>query len=103
MIFASPEDVRARAERVKTRLRDFGAEVRESESAIGGGSTPDQTLPTWIIEVTVDKPDAFENRLRSAAVPVIARIERDKVIFDMRTVADDEEEDLVSAIHQAAG
>jgi L-seryl-tRNA(Ser) seleniumtransferase len=98
MIFAAPQEVRERAERVLARLRDVEAAVRESESAIGGGSTPDQTLPTWVIELTVPDATAFERRLRTGGVPVIARIERNKIILDMRTVTDEEEEPLATAI-----
>ena len=53
MIFAKPEQIRARAERVASALR--GSKVRESESPIGGGSTPDQTLSTWVVELEVPK------------------------------------------------
>jgi L-seryl-tRNA(Ser) seleniumtransferase len=101
MIFAAPEEIQARAERVLERLQGLDAAVRESKSAIGGGSTPDQTLPTWVIELTVPNPTAFERRLRLGQVPVIARIERDRIILDMRTVADQEEELLIAAIQDA--
>jgi L-seryl-tRNA(Ser) seleniumtransferase len=76
--------------------------VRESGSPIGGGSTPDQMLRTWIVELSVSKVSEFEARLRQGSVPVIARIERDKIILDMRTVANSEEDELVSAIRGAA-
>lgn len=101
MIFAGVEEIRKRAERVQKQLDGLRAVVREGESAIGGGSTPDQRLPTWVIELSVANPNAFECLLRSAAVPVIARIEREKVILDMRTVANQEEESLVSALQYA--
>jgi L-seryl-tRNA(Ser) seleniumtransferase len=99
MIFAPVEEIRARAERVACQLDN--ATVRESVSAIGGGSTPDQTLATWIVELTVPSPTAFERRLRRAAVPVIARIERDKIVLDIRTVADEEENALIAAVRSA--
>jgi L-seryl-tRNA(Ser) seleniumtransferase len=102
MIFAVPEEIRTRAERVVQRLQGLDAAVRESKSAIGGGSTPDQTLPTWVIELAVSNPTAFERRLRLGQMPVLARIERDRIILDMRTVADEEEELLVAAIQGAA-
>ncbi len=102
MIFAPLEEIRARAGRVAAQLAGLQLEIKASESPIGGGSTPDQTLPTWIIELAVAKPTAFEAALRRAKMPVIARIERDNIILDMRTVADDEEEALVSAIRAAA-
>lgn len=101
MIFATSEDLRHRAERVARHIKDIGVNVRESESPIGGGSTPDQILPTWIVELTVESPTTFERRLRTAAPPVIARIERDKIILDMRTVADEEEASLIAAVHSA--
>jgi L-seryl-tRNA(Ser) seleniumtransferase len=102
MIFADPPEMRERAERVLRKLEGLDASVRESQSAIGGGSTPDQTLPTWVIELTVPNPAAFERRLRLAQVPVIARIERDKIILDMRTIANEEEELLAAAVQTAA-
>jgi L-seryl-tRNA(Ser) seleniumtransferase len=102
MIFRSAEEIRLRVERLVSRLYPIDATLKPGESAIGGGSTPDQVLPTWLIAISVSDPDHFESRLRRAAVPVIARIERDQVIFDLRTVAPREEEDLVAAIQTAA-
>lgn len=98
MIFAKQEEVRNRAERIAARLHSLPVTVQPSASPIGGGSTPDQELPTWTVELTVDHPNQIERGLRSANPPVIARIERGKIVFDMRTVADGEEELLISAI-----
>ncbi|MBV9759927.1 MAG: L-seryl-tRNA(Sec) selenium transferase [Acidobacteriaceae bacterium] len=101
MIFASAVEIRDRAERVARQLDAFQLSVCKSESPIGGGSTPDQQLPTWIVELDVPNPSAFARRLRSAPIPVIARIERDRVVLDMRTVANEEEAGLVEAILSA--
>jgi L-seryl-tRNA(Ser) seleniumtransferase len=98
MIFAATQELRARAERVAARLPNLEPVIRESESPIGGGSTPDQMLPTWVVELAVAKPSSFEARLRRADVPVIARIADGKVVLDMRTVADFEEDNLVTAV-----
>ncbi len=85
------EAIAVRAEIVAARLRDggFGASVVDGESAIGGGSAPGTTLPTRLVAVTHPNlsPDAFEARLRSLDPPVIARIDQDRVVFDLRTVA----------------
>lgn len=97
MILSPIADIRARAENVSRRCGRF-CQARESRSVIGGGSTPDQSLPTWVVEVTVPKPSALEERLRQADVPVIARIEKDRLILDMRTVSDEEESLLVSSL-----
>ncbi len=102
MIFAKPDELRRRAERVTAQLNHPEASIAESASPIGGGSTPDQMLPTWVVELAVPKPSAFEARLRRGTIPVIARIERDKIILDMRTIADSEEAALVLAAHNAA-
>jgi L-seryl-tRNA(Ser) seleniumtransferase len=101
MIFAPLEEMRSRAARVAAKLAELPFEIKASESPIGGGSTPDQMLPTWVIELAVAKPTAFEAALRHAGTPVIARIEREKIILDMRTVADEEEEALAKAVRAA--
>ncbi len=101
MICAGVDTLRARAERVAARIQGLETEIAASESPIGGGSTPDQFLPTWVIRLTVDNATDFARALRGASVPVIARIERDKIVLDMRTVATEEEDALVNAVAAA--
>jgi len=102
MISADLAGLRLRAERVAAALSEsLPVRIRECESAIGGGSTPDQTLPSWGVEAAVPHPSRFEVALRGAHTPVIARIERDKVLFDMRTVSDDEESSLIASVNEA--
>lgn len=98
MIGASLDELRRRAERVSNRLNGIPLRIERGESAIGGGSTPDQRLPTWMIELSPQNPVSFERRLRNAPVPVIARIEHDKILLDLRTVSEREEEWLIAAI-----
>jgi L-seryl-tRNA(Ser) seleniumtransferase len=98
MIFTPADQVRHRAERIAHRLPGWKIELRASECGIGGGSTPDQTLPSWSIELTVASASTFDARLRSGEPPVICRIQRDKVVLDMRTVLDEEETALVDAL-----
>jgi L-seryl-tRNA(Ser) seleniumtransferase len=102
MIFTDVEEIHERARRVVQKLSISDVQIRPSESAIGGGSTPDQTLPTWVIELSVPSTTRFERALRRQRVPVIARIEQDKILLDMRTVADEEVQSLVSAVEAAA-
>lgn len=101
MIFAEEGELRGRAERIAAKLRPLPVEVRRSASPIGGGSTPDQALPTWIVELAVENVSQVESRLRSAEIPVIARIERGRIVLDVRTIADDEEELLVATVKGA--
>ena len=101
MVFAELSQIKRRAETAAAALNILEVAVAEGESAIGGGSTPDSALPTWVLQLAVPKPDAAEERLRSGKPPVIARIEADRLTFDMRTVADDELEALITAIQNA--
>jgi L-seryl-tRNA(Ser) seleniumtransferase len=102
MISQPAEAIRLRAERVASRLCPLSVSVVQGESAIGGGSTPEQILPTWLIALEIDGVSAFEYRLRHAPVPVIARIERNRMLMDLRTVAPRQEDDLVAAVQAAA-
>jgi L-seryl-tRNA(Ser) seleniumtransferase len=97
MIFTSADELRSRAERVCAAI-NLNATVLKSESPIGGGSTPDQVLPTWVVAIDVPNPNAFEKRLRLGEPPVVARIEQNRVVLDMRTVAESETDALIATV-----
>ncbi len=101
MILSKQSVLEERAGRIAEQLPELHPQIRQSASPIGGGSTPDQALPTWLVTVKVPKPNEFERDLRNASTPVIARIEADRIVFDMRTVDDSEEEFLVAAARHA--
>lgn len=69
---------------------------------IGGGSTPEQSIPTWLIAVEHSDVVVAEKRLRAGHPPVIARIEEGRLLLDLRTVFPEEEEELRRAL-QALG
>ncbi len=102
MISCSVSELQRRAQQLAARLAPLDVRVREGASAIGGGATPNQTLPTWLVQLSVPSVDAFAQRLRQAPVPVIARIEDDRLTLDLRTVAPEEEESLLAAIQMAS-
>jgi L-seryl-tRNA(Ser) seleniumtransferase len=97
MIRMPPHHIRRRAEALAERIGK-GSSVEQGQSVIGGGSTPDLSLPTWLIVLTHEKAASLERRLRSNNPPIISRIERDRVIFDLRTVFPHEEDAIVKAI-----
>jgi len=101
MMFAGLDEIRGRAERVASNLEEMHSSVRPDESVAGGGSLPDQTVPTWVIELDVPSAIEFEKRLRAGVCPVISRIENGKVVLDMRTVDDREVDALVTAVKAA--
>ena len=87
MMSMTLEQVSARAEAWREALGQ-GAVIK-SESTVGGGSLPEEAIPTCVLALTVKSPDKFLKRLRDAHPPVIARTENDKVLLDPRTVLDD--------------
>jgi len=76
-IAADPVVLRARAEEWLAALGEAGrgCEVRPSRSAVGGGSLPGVTLPTFVLALPPGAPDELAARLRRADPPVVARIE----------------------------
>jgi L-seryl-tRNA(Ser) seleniumtransferase len=111
MIRASSKEMEERAksfaERLKREIPAATAEfsVREGESVVGGGSTPGQSLPTTLIAVRAAKISAEEldARLQSPEneTPVVARIEDDHLVLDLRTVFPEQETALVLALKSA--
>ena len=103
MISAPVETVDKRARRLLRLLQkdaesncDFS--VIDVVSRVGGGAMPEQNLQSRA--VTVEPLHLAVNRLeralRNQDIPVIGRIEEDRLLLDMRTVADDE----VPLIHE---
>lgn len=82
-------------------------EVIDGASLVGGGSTPAQSLSTKLLRVTSGRYSCtqLEARLRRPArgIPVIARIEDDRLLADLRTVFPEQDaalvESLVAALH----
>lgn len=107
MIAAKREDLDKRAQQWAERLRGAGldAAVVDAKSTVGGGSLPEETLPTRALALKVRDADKFVARLRhlEASPPIIARIEDDRVLFDPRTVLVKEEEKLLAGIKSLTG
>jgi L-seryl-tRNA(Ser) seleniumtransferase len=98
MIRQTAAEIRARAERLAGQLQGLRAEIVAGESVIGGGAMPGQNLPTWLIAISCGDVVALERGLRSANPPVIARIEQDRLVLDLRTVFPEEESELIAAL-----
>ena len=101
MIAHTPDELRARAENLALRLGGVRFEIVPGTSVIGGGSTPAQSLPTWLIAVDCEDAVTSERLCRGGNPPVIARIENERLVFDLRTVFPQEEEALAGAIRRA--
>jgi L-seryl-tRNA(Ser) seleniumtransferase len=104
MISATAEATGERARRWAGALDGSGLEVEivDGVSVVGGGSLPGETLPTRLLALTVDSPDAAAQKLRAFVPPVIVRREDDYLLVDPRTVLEREEEDLLAALRSLA-
>jgi L-seryl-tRNA(Ser) seleniumtransferase len=100
MIAQSADEIRARAERLVGEIA--GAEIIPGHSVIGGGSTPDQSLSTWLIALPCANVNEAERRCRAQDPPVIGRIENDRLVFDLRTVLPEDEAEFVAAVQALA-
>jgi L-seryl-tRNA(Ser) seleniumtransferase len=89
MISMSLNQIESRANKWLRVLKQ--GEILDGESTVGGGSLPGETLPTKLVALSVDRPDAFLAQLRRSHPPIIARVENDKILFDPRTVLEKQE------------
>jgi L-seryl-tRNA(Ser) seleniumtransferase len=113
MIRMSVEEIKRRAQNFLRELTpelplgEVELELTDGSSLAGGGSTPTQSLPTKLIRIASARYSAaqLEQRLRRApaGVSVIARVEGDRLILDLRTVFPEQEpvllKTLASAVH----
>jgi len=91
------EEVNKRAKRLLTLLearapKGFSFDLKEGMSLAGGGSLPTQEIPTVLLTVTSERLSSgrLEKKLRRLDVPIIARISEDEILFDLRTIDEDE-------------
>lgn len=102
MIRLSEAEIRARAQALLDRMPGLAAELISGESVIGGGSTPDQAVPTCLIALRVADLAEAERALRAYAPPVIVRIAQERILIDLRTVLPEEEPLLDAALARFA-
>ena len=104
MLAAPTAELRVRAEAIAAELRRGRTEILGLDATVGGGSVPGETLPSIGLAFTVTsgrEATVLLDRLRAGEPPVIARIERDRVVVDLRTVASSEDEHLAGALARA--
>jgi L-seryl-tRNA(Ser) seleniumtransferase len=120
MIRLSAAEIGSRAEQLLAKLRpllpdDVAIHIREGVSVIGGGSTPDQSLPTSLLAIASPRISArqLEENMRRpelqvpgpgksiSPIPVIGRIEDEQLILDLRTVQIEEEPELIARLAAA--
>lgn len=99
------EELRIRTERFLHKLESVSDQyffsMKESTGQVGGGTMPDVKLPSWVA-VLKHKHQSAEHvgrQLRILFSPsIIVRIHKEEIIFDLRTVTDEEEEIILKAL-----
>ena len=110
MLTASPEILGNRAKRLTRKIKKSLAgkcniTVSVTGSRVGGGALPEENLESRavVLEPLDRTVNELEKHLRLSSLPVIGRIEEDRFILDMRTVADDEVPLIANILGQIFG
>lgn len=106
MLTAKPEKLKKRADKMAEALGAIfdpkRVKVVKSISKVGGGALPMAELPTYLVSLELSgmdlAPDAVVEKLRFTDPPVILRIYRDNLLFDPRTIFENQEETLVKVV-----
>ncbi|MCL4524494.1 MAG: L-seryl-tRNA(Sec) selenium transferase, partial [Acidobacteria bacterium] len=111
MIRLNADEIGRRARAFVERLRpelangEVELEIRDGWSVIGGGSTPQQQLATKVITISSVRYSAaqLEARLQEGSqnMPVVACVEEDRLVIDLRTVFPEQEQALIAALRDA--
>ncbi|MBM3759336.1 MAG: L-seryl-tRNA(Sec) selenium transferase [Acidobacteria bacterium] len=99
MLMLPIDAIRERAEALAGAIE--GAKVVAGQSVLGGGSTPDQSIPTWLVALP-HAARGLEKHLRASNPPVVARIEKDQLLIDLRTVFAEDDAVIVSSVNAYA-
>ncbi len=107
MLAQTIEQTRARTETFARNLLEklneksnLSVEISKGNSVVGGGSAPDIQPETFVLtikhaQMSVSK---LEEVLRKSKPPIVTRILDDKVLIDLRTVSESEEDELLEIL-----
>jgi L-seryl-tRNA(Ser) seleniumtransferase len=99
MMSLLPDQVRQTAEGWGKKIGQ--GEVIAGRSTIGGGSLPEESLPTFLLALDGKSPDRFLKKLRRQQPPIIARTEKDRILLDPRTVLPEQDGALLVGLMNA--
>ncbi len=109
MMRLSEEELQNRAEHIVRQLHvsspQLEVQVVQSRSVLGGGSAPGSTLPSRAIAVAAPgiAADVLLEGLRKSEMPIIARVESDRVLLDLRTVEPTHDARIAAALASISG
>ncbi|MEG1365055.1 MAG: L-seryl-tRNA(Sec) selenium transferase, partial [Cetobacterium sp.] len=92
LILEAPEDVYTRAKSLKSLLNenDIEADIIESFAMIGGGSMPEETIPSFALSFPTFNSVSLERELRTGENPIVGRVQNNCFFLDMKTILKDD-------------
>jgi L-seryl-tRNA(Ser) seleniumtransferase len=96
MLGATMEDLWERARRYCDAIA--GLRTVEHRAVVGGGALPGSTLASLAIAVSTDDPGRVAAALRRGKPPVVARLDDGRVLLDLRTIAPEEDGEVLAAL-----
>ena len=104
MLGTANEELKSRAESLAAALREVpglkSIRVTEDSAYVGGGSLPDQSMKSWVVEIEASSINDADlaHRLRTGEPAVMGRVREGKLVLDVRTVFPSQEAALVNAV-----
>ncbi len=102
MLLASPRELRARAERLAKGLEGSGfakVSIEEGGSVVGGGALPELELSGPVVCIApAGSVGELARRLRESETPLLVRVQRDTLVVDPRTLADEDLDQVVAIL-----
>ncbi len=99
------EDLEKRAQKIKKKLIAGAKDkadihIVDGGSQVGSGSVPIETLPTKLLRVKPSSlsADNLAKKLRCNVPPIFTRVQKDSVLFDLRTIQPEEDESVQEAL-----
>ncbi|MBC7234259.1 MAG: L-seryl-tRNA(Sec) selenium transferase [Chloroflexi bacterium] len=102
MIAMTQAEIEARARVLLDALGSSGAgcELLPGRSMVGGGSLPEESLPTTLLALPDENATELARSLRLGRPAVVARIQEGHVVLDLRTVLPRQEEALLARLRE---
>ena len=107
MLSISMDELHEKALQLESKLKQIGCcdkiQAKISEGFAGGGTLPDQQMPTWVVDFSSPHLDtqALSHKLRTSQPSLFTRIKDDKIVLDLRTLNNDEIDTAVQVILNA--
>jgi L-seryl-tRNA(Ser) seleniumtransferase len=97
---ADPGELRVRTERARASIAAAGVDVElvESVAVVGGGGAPELELPSWALSL----PEGYAGPLRTGPTPVVGRVERGRLLLDLRCVPAASDAEVAAAVLRIA-